>query len=623
MIRSHLALLLAPTLSVVATATESVAPRPNIIFLLADDLGYGDVSCQGQQLFATPNIDRLAAEGLRFTAHYSGSTVCAPSRACLMTGRHTGHASVRGNRAMKPLGQHPLPASDVTVAELLRDAGYQTFAAGKWGLGPPDTEGAPERQGFDRFFGYLCQRNAHRYYPPFLWRDGAKVPLPGNEHDGRGEYAHDLIVDEVLRFLAERDPSRPFLLYAPFTIPHADLDVPADSSAPFQDAFDETPHAKGHYRPVPKPKAEFAGMVARLDRDVGRILDALATAGIDEDTVVIFSSDNGPHREGGADPKFFRSSGPFRGVKRDLYEGGIRVPTFARWPGVIEPGRETDHVSAFWGLPADRGRAGRRRAARRHRRPLVRADAYRRGRPGKARVPLLGVPRAGRQAGGPTRPLQGGPARREEGQRRDRALRPVGGPGRDHRPRRRAPALGRENHRHHAFRADTPPVVAVPGRRGVTRRGILSPMRRLVLLLALPLLAPIARPGCGGFFDAYGSGCAGTGGLTPTLAGVGCPVEGQETTLVIDQHKPGAVAFLVLGMGHFWVPINPFCNIQVSDFYSAPLYPVALSPTGRTEFKAVVPQIAAPEIYLQVVVLDPAAKGGLAASNGLEMNVGL
>ncbi len=340
-------LLLTLTLSALTHGCATVqapttAPRPNIIYILADDLGYGDLSLQGQRHFETPNLDRLASEGIRFTQHYSGSTVCAPSRDALLTGRHTGHTFIRGNKPVEPEGQVPIPAETITVAELLADAGYRTGVVGKWGLGAPDTEGVPTRQGFDFFFGYNCQREAHSYYPDHLWRNEERIPLDGET------YAHDLITEEALGFIRDSQEG-PFFLFVPYTIPHAGLDVPEDSMTPFVERFVETPfEGRGRYIPQAQPKAAFAGMITRLDRDVGRILALVDELGLGENTVVMFSSDNGPHLEGGADPDFFDSNGPFRGYKRDLYDGGIRVPLLVRWKGTIDPGRTSDHVSAFW-----------------------------------------------------------------------------------------------------------------------------------------------------------------------------------------------------------------------------------------------------------------------------------
>jgi len=321
--------------------------KPNIIYIMADDLGYGDLGCYGQEKVRTPHIDRLAAEGMRFTDHYSGSTVCAPSRCSLMTGLHTGHTYIRGNREVQPEGQHPIPADSVTVARLLREAGYVTGATGKWGLGPPGSEGDPINQGFDYFYGYNCQREAHFYYPEHLWENDRKILLEENREGGKETFGHDLIAEKTLDFI-RRNSDHPFFLYVPFTIPHAEIVVPEDSLAEYQGAFPETPYVGSHYGSQETPRAAFAGMVTRMDRDVGRIRVLLEELGIAEDTLIIFTSDNGPHLEGGHDPRFFRSSGPLRGFKRDLYEGGIRVPMVAWWPGTIAAGTLSDHPSAFW-----------------------------------------------------------------------------------------------------------------------------------------------------------------------------------------------------------------------------------------------------------------------------------
>jgi len=317
--------------------------RPNIIFILADDLGYGDLGCYGQQMIQTPNLDRMAAEGMIFTDHYAGSTVCAPSRCCLMTGKHTGHAFVRGNARL------PLRPNDVTVAELLQQAGYTTGIIGKWGLGEPETTGIPNKQGFDYWFGYLNQRHAHNYYPEYLWRNEEKATLdnvvrpvnpPGGVATKRVEYSHDLFAEEALAFI-ERNQNEPFFLYLALTIPHAnnearDKGMEVPSYGPYADE-DWLEPQKGH-----------AATITRMDGDVGRLFEKLKALGLDDDTLVLFSSDNGPHKEGGADPAFFNSSGPLRGYKRALYEGGIRVPLIARWPGRIEAGSGTNLVSAFW-----------------------------------------------------------------------------------------------------------------------------------------------------------------------------------------------------------------------------------------------------------------------------------
>jgi arylsulfatase A-like enzyme len=325
--------------------------KPNIIFIMADDLGYGDLGCYGQTQIQTPHIDRLAAQGMRFTDHYAGSTVCAPSRCSLMTGLHTGHTYVRGNREIKPMGQLPLLPDTVTMPKLLKKAGYATALTGKWGLGGPGSTGIPNKQGFDYFFGYLCQRHAHNYYPEFLFRNEERIPLPGNKianprEDGagvaveRGQYSHDMIAAEALQFI-EKNKDRPFFLYMAVTLPHANNEAGRKGM--------EVPDY-GIYadRDWPEPQKGHAAMISRLDRDLGRVMETLRKSGIDKKTLVLFTSDNGPHREGGANPEFFDSNGPLRGNKRDLYEGGIRVPLIARWPDKIKPGTVNHHISAFW-----------------------------------------------------------------------------------------------------------------------------------------------------------------------------------------------------------------------------------------------------------------------------------
>ena len=329
----------------VAAAPATESPRqPNIVFILADDLGYGDLGCYGQARIRTPNLDRLAAEGVRFTQCYAGSTVCAPSRSALMTGQHTGHTRIRGN------ARFPLRPEDVTVGKVLKSAGYRTALIGKWGLGEADSTGIATRQGFDEFFGYLNQRHAHNYYPTFLWRNEQKVPLPNvvpNEDaegsgvsTNRAVYSHDLFMQEALAFL-ERNQRQPFFLYLALTIPHANneakdqgMEVPSD--APY--SAEDWPQMQRHK----------AAMITRMDADVGRFMARLKELGLDGRTVVFFSSDNGPHKEGGITPDFFRSSGPLRGIKRDLYEGGIRVPMLVRWPGKTPRGAVSDQVWAFW-----------------------------------------------------------------------------------------------------------------------------------------------------------------------------------------------------------------------------------------------------------------------------------
>lgn len=313
--------------------------KPNIIFILADDLGYGDVGCYGQQMIKTPTVDRMAKEGVRFTDFYAGSTVCAPSRCCLMTGYHTGHARIRGNAEV------PLEPGDVTVPKLLKGAGYTTGIIGKWGLGEEGTVGVPNKQGFDYWFGYLNQRHAHDYYPEYLFRNEERVSIP------KGTYSHDLFTQEALDFV-NREKDKPFFLYLAYTIPHANSEMrEAGMQIPSDYPYDK--------EPWPPNQKNHAAMITRMDRDIGRLLALLDDLGLDDNTLVFFTSDNGTHQEGGAKPEFFDSSGPLRGIKRDLYEGGIRVPMVARWPGKIEPGRVSDQVWAFWDvLPTLTGVAG-------------------------------------------------------------------------------------------------------------------------------------------------------------------------------------------------------------------------------------------------------------------------
>lgn len=342
---------------------EALPQRPNIVLIVADDLGYGALGSYGQTRIRTPRLDRMASEGIRLTQFYSGSTVCAPSRSVLMTGQHTGHTPIRDNRAVATIGNTPLPDSALTVAEVLNAAGYVTGGFGKWGLGGPDSEGMPDRQGFDEFFGYLDQVRAHHYYPEFLFHNGERVPLEGNKvvDDApapgaghavtRGTYSHDVIMDRALDFVAQhRD--EPFFLYVPVTIPHASLEVPDEAMAPYLDEsgnsiFPETPFPGNGYSAQPMPHAAFAAMVSLLDRDVGRILDRLEQFELEDNTLVIFTSDNGPHASGSYDPSFFDLNGPLRGIKGRLYEGGIRVPLIARWPDRIAAGEEADHISYY------------------------------------------------------------------------------------------------------------------------------------------------------------------------------------------------------------------------------------------------------------------------------------
>ncbi|MFO1514641.1 MAG: arylsulfatase [Verrucomicrobiota bacterium] len=353
-------ILIAGLLAVSATAQSTNNPppplprRPSIILILADDLGYGDVGCYGQTRIKTPNIDRLAAEGIRFTSCYAGSTVCSPSRAALMLGQHTGHLKIRGN-----VQATSLSSDDVTVARLLHDAGYRTALLGKWGLAEEGSPGVPQNVGFDEFFGYLSNTEAHNYYPDFIWRyrppgpgqslfDG-RMPYPENGGAKQGAYVPDLCTTAALNFIKNNKPDqfnryRPFFLFLSYTIPHANneegrrtgngMQVPSD--APYSD------------EQWTLPEKNKAAMITRMDSDIGRLLEQLKKLNLETNTVVIFTSDNGPHAEGGVNPKFHQSSGPLRGIKRDLYEGGIRVPMIVRWPAGVKSGQVSDFAWAQW-----------------------------------------------------------------------------------------------------------------------------------------------------------------------------------------------------------------------------------------------------------------------------------
>ncbi len=343
--------------SAAAFTSLNAQERPNIVFIITDDLGYGDLSCYGQEKFETPNIDRLALHGTRFTRSYSGTTVSAPSRASLMTGLHTGHSPIRGNREVQPEGQAPLPVDTYTLFHLFKDAGYTTGAFGKWGLGYPGSIGAPNNQGVDEFYGYNCQRLAHNYYPDHLWHNQKKIALPENDDGQFGAYSQDLIQTKTLEFI-DRHAKDPFFLFVPMPLPHAELVVPDDSiMLQFKGRYSETPYKGvdsgpnfriGGYMSQEYPRATFAAMVTRIDAYVGQIVEKLKERGIYENTLILFTSDNGPHLEGGADPDFFNSNGIYRGYKRDLYEGGIRVPTIISWQKKIAAGKENNFPFAFW-----------------------------------------------------------------------------------------------------------------------------------------------------------------------------------------------------------------------------------------------------------------------------------
>ncbi|ODS40950.1 MAG: arylsulfatase [Candidatus Altiarchaeales archaeon WOR_SM1_79] len=333
--------------------------KPNIIFILADDLGYNELGCYGQKIIRTPNIDRIAAEGKRFTQSYSGSPVCAPSRCVLMTGKHTGHSYIRNNgnppgrvldedKMLFP-GQNPIPDETITIAEILKGGGYATGAIGKWGLGYEGSSGDPNKQGFDLFFGYICQVHAHNHYPRFFWKNGERIMLEGNNRTLTGkQYSQDLFIREALQFIRENN-DKPFFLYLPFIIPHLSIQVPEETLNEYKGKIPEAPYEHTSYLKHPFPRAGYAAMITYMDKGIGMIWDLIKELGIDENTLIFFSSDNGPayDRLGGTDSEFFNSAGSLRGLKGSLYEGGIRVPMIARWPNHIKPGTVTDHVTAF------------------------------------------------------------------------------------------------------------------------------------------------------------------------------------------------------------------------------------------------------------------------------------
>lgn len=336
--------ILTSLLSLTLQPISAQEEKPNIIFILADDMGIGDAGCYGQNKIKTPNIDALAKSGVQFMHHYSGSTVSAPSRCALLTGKHTGNGVIRGNIGEKtPLGHFDLslPDTEVTVAEVLKQKGYATFCVGKWGLGGPQTQGSPLNQGFDEFYGYLSQGAAHSYYPEYLYENEKKVAT-------NGVYSHYLIMEKGLEYI-EKNSDKPFFGYFAVTPPHADLDIP--DLGQYDKKFPETPYINNKnkgYKTQLQPKAAFAAMVSEVDNNVGQILSLLKKIGKLENTIVIFSSDNGVHNVGGSDPEFFDSNGPFRGYKRDLYEGGVRAPFVVSWPSQIKTPFYSNHVSTFW-----------------------------------------------------------------------------------------------------------------------------------------------------------------------------------------------------------------------------------------------------------------------------------
>ena len=340
---------------------SSSQPKPNLIFIMADDLGYGDLGCYGQKLIKTPRLDQMAKEGMKFTRFYSGSTVCAPSRSVLMTGQHMGHTHVRGN-AGGDMSRQSLRDIDLTVAEKLKETGYKTALIGKWGLGEVGQEGYPLKQGFDYFYGYLNQVHAHNFYPEFLWRNQKKHVLKnvvkpvadkpragfmGGAATKRVEYSHDLFTTEALTWI-KANKENPFFLYLPLTIPHANN----EGTLMFGDGAEVPDYGIYEKENWSKQDKGQAAMITRMDRDVGRLLDLLKELKIEENTLVMFTSDNGPHNEAGHNPELFKPAGPLRGMKRTLTEGGIRVPTLAWWPNTIEPSSTSDQPFYFGDLMA-------------------------------------------------------------------------------------------------------------------------------------------------------------------------------------------------------------------------------------------------------------------------------
>ncbi len=367
----NLILLLLLALILPAAADAQRNRLPNIVLIVADDLGYRELGSFGQQKIKTPHLDQLARQGMKLTQHYSGNAVCAPSRCVLMTGKHPGHAWVRNNRELKPEGQQPIPDSEVTLAETLSQLGYATGAFGKWGLGGPGSVGDPVVQGFDRFFGYNCQRHAHSYYPSYLWSNTDRIPLnndppvPGHAGLAPGanpadpasyarfkgkDYAPDRINAQALDFV-RRHKDGPFFLYYPTVIPHVALHVPDEELKPYLELEWKDPpftRQRGGYTPHFTPRAAYAAMITRMDRYIGNVLQLIDELNLADNTIVIFSSDNGTtHLKDEVDYDFFNSVGELRGLKGSLYEGGVRVPTLVRWPQRVAAGSSNDRVSGF------------------------------------------------------------------------------------------------------------------------------------------------------------------------------------------------------------------------------------------------------------------------------------
>ncbi len=370
-------------LSALAAGAQS---KPNIIYIMCDDMGWGDLGCYGQQLIATPNLDRMAAEGMRFTQAYAGSPVSAPSRASFMTGQHTGHTHVRGNKEYWPgsgsvtygkntdyarVGQEPYATDHVIIPEIMKQEGYTTGMFGKWAGGYEGSASTPDKRGIDEYYGYVCQFQAHLYYPNFLneysrsagdtevrrvvLEDNIDHPMHGDGYKNRKQYTADLIHQKAMAWLDKQTADQPFLGIFTYTLPHAELAQPEDSillayKGKFCQEKTYGGDASSRYNPTQYGHAEFAAMITRLDVQVGEILAKLKEKGLDENTIVIFTSDNGPHEEGGADPAFFNRDGVLKGTKRSTHEGGIRVPFIVRWPGTVPAGVVSDHQLAFYDL---------------------------------------------------------------------------------------------------------------------------------------------------------------------------------------------------------------------------------------------------------------------------------